>query len=113
MVENLYWTGEEPKEEIEEIISQLQKHRNEINNTTTFLWETVEQGWGGDSESRIWHRYSDAYIRQYMGLPEDAPLTDEIIREFKNKALNATSQETTIVRYEGEQFEITKEFELI
>ena len=105
--------SEEP-EEFDELIDELEENEEEINNTITSLdWSRCDTGWGGDSESRIWHNYDEDFIRRYMGLADGAEITKEIDAEFRNKVAEATSQETTMWKYDGEQLRITEDFELL
>lgn len=104
---------EEP-EAFDELIEELEENEEEINNTITSLdWSRCDTGWGGDSESRIWHNYDEDFIRHYMGLADGAEITKEIDAEFRNKVVEATSQETTMWKYDGEQLKITEDFELL
>ena len=112
LIQELTDSGDD-SEDLDELIEELEGNEEEINRTITFLdWTRCDTGWGGDSESRIWHDYDENFIRRYMGLADDAEITKEIEADFRDKVADATSLETTTWHYDGKQFEITEEFEL-
>lgn len=104
----------EDPDDFDELLEALEENEDEINKTITSLnWERCDTGWGGDSESRLWHNYDEDFIRRYMGLEANAEITKEIDEAFRDKVVDATSQETTTWSYDGKKLTITEDFDLI
>ncbi len=112
-IQELADCSEDP-EEFEALIEELEENEDEINDSITSLnWQRCDTGWGGDDESRFNCEYDDSVIRSHLGLDEDAEITDEIREQFNDSLADATSQDTTSWIYDGKNFEVTEEHDLL
>lgn len=96
------------------LISEIRKNKKEINDTITNVeWSNTNTGWGGDDETRIWHEYDEDFIRSYMQLQSDDPITDSIMSQFEEAVADATSKETATYTLNGSEEEYEEKFELL
>lgn len=113
LIEEISEFSDDP-DEFQELLLMIEDNEEEINKTITYLnWEKCTTGWGADDQSRYNHDYDDDFIRNHLGLEKDAKISEETKERFRQSLAEATSQKTTIWSYDGANFEIRSEFELL